>query len=239
MSLDRLRYELRLLGKGVWLTPILVISGLTLLLTIASRGISVVTVARSLGASLEILLPVAAGVVIATVATHDRAIELQLTMPRHYHRTANIRVLLILLWCAVVCLLTGFSLSLFNRWRLPTLIADWAEPWRFLTWQLTWLSPMLWLVAVGLVLSLLIRSRTASGALICVLACGEIIGHDALNQNLWYHPFYLFPLTFSPAANYWLTSRYELLATAAVLLLLAWFLLHQPGLLLERAPGEE
>jgi hypothetical protein len=239
MSLDRLRYELRLLSKVVWLTPIMVVLGLTLLIALVNRNVTLNTMARAMGASLEILLPMAAGVVVATVATHDRAIELQLTMPRKYHRTANARLFFILLWSAVVSLLTSFFLYFFNHWRLPAQIATWGEPWRFLTWQLTWLSSTLWLVAFGLVLSLLMRSRSASGALICVISFAEFVWHGGFDSDSLLHPVYLFPLTFSPGASYWLANRMELLGTALVLLILAWFLLRIPELLLSHAPGEE
>lgn len=237
MSIDRLRYELRLLGKPVFFTPVLVVIGFALLLMIANRDITLV--ARSMGASLEVLLPMSAGVVVATIATHDRALELQLTMPRKYHRTANIRFLFTLLWSALVSLLTSFLLYTFNYWRLPVQIANWSQPWQFFTWQLTWLASMLWLVALGLVLSLLMRSRAASGALICVLSVAELVFHDYFISTALLHPIFLFPLTYVPDASYWLVNRIELLGTAAVLLALAWFLLRLPELLLARAPGEE
>lgn len=237
MSIDRLRYELRLLGKPAFFTPVLVVLGFALLLLIANHNITLV--ARSMGASLEVLLPMSAGVVVATVATYDRALELQLTMPRKYHLTANLRLLFILLWSALVSLMTGFLLYTFNYWRLPVQIANWSQPWQFFTWQLTWLSSMLWLVALGLVLSLLLRSRAASGTLICVLSVAELFFHDEFMNNAILHPVFLFPLTFSPDASYWLANRIELLGVAAVLLALAWFLLCLPELLLAHAPGEE
>ncbi|MEO9028360.1 MAG: hypothetical protein ABI413_06060 [Ktedonobacteraceae bacterium] len=239
MSVDRLRYELRLLGKPVFLTPLLVITGFALLLALVNRDMSLITIARSMGASLEVLLPMAAGVIVATVATHDPALELQLTMPRKYHRTANARFLFILLWSAVIALLTSFFLAQFGYLRQIDQIAHWSQPWQFLAWQLTWLSSMLWLVALGLVLSLLVRSRSASGALICALSIGEIVFHGSMGQNPWLFLVYLFPLTFSPDTSYWLFNRIELLGTAMVLLMIAWFLLRLPELLLSRASGEE
>jgi len=237
MTFDRLRYELRLLGKPVFLTPVLVVIGFALLLAIANHN--VILVARSMGASLEVLLPMAAGVVVATVATYDRALELQLTMPRRYHRTASRRFLFILLWSALVSLLTSLMLYVFNYRRLPEQIATWNQPWQFLTWQLTWLSSTLWLVALGLVLALLVRSRAASGALICALSIAELFFHGYFIDNAPLHPIFLFPLTFDPGASYWLTNRLELLVTAAVLLALAWWLLRLPEFLLANAPGEE
>lgn len=239
MFLDRLRYEIRLLGKAVILTPVLVVVGFALLLAIVNRDVTAATATRSMAASLELLLPMAAGVVVATIATHDRGIEWQLTVPRRYHCTANLRFLLILCWNAVISLLTSFLLYLFNYWRLPSQIVDWNQPWQFLAWQLTWLSSMLWLVALALVLSLLIRSRSASGALIAVLSIGEVIFHQTLAQDPMYHPIFLFPLLFSPDATYWLSNRIELLGTAFVLLGLGWYLLRIPELLLFSASDGE
>lgn len=239
MIIDRLRYELRLLGKPVFFTPLFVVAGFTLLISLVNRDMSLANIARSLGSSLEILLPMAAGVVAATVATHDPALELQLTMPRRYHCTANTRLLCILLWSAVIATLTSFFLARFGYLRQIDQIAQWNQPWQFLVWQLTWLSSMLWLVALGLVLSLLLRSRSASGALICALSIGEIIFHSSLSQNPLLFLVYLFPLTFSPDTSYWLFNRLELLGTALVLLLIAWFLLRLPELLLSHASGEE
>ena len=239
MSIDRLRYELRLLGKPVFLTPLLIVTGLGLLIALVNRDMSLTNIARSMGAGLEVLLPMAAGVIVATVATHDPAIELQLTMPHKYHRTANARFLFILLWSAVVALLTSSLLAGPGYLRQIDQIAHWSQPWQFLTWQLNWLASMLWLVALGLLLSLLVRSRTASGALICAISIGEIVFHGAMEQSFWLFLVYLFPLTFSPDTPYWLFNRVELLGTALVLLVIAWFLLRLPELLISRVPGEE
>lgn len=239
MSFDRLRYELRLVGKSTWLTPPLVMIGFVLFLVLVNRGVSVATIARSLGAGLEMLLPMAAGVVIATIATHDRARELQLTMPQHYHRTAYLRFGLILGWTSLIALFTSMLLAIFHYWRLPQALVFWRPPWQFLAWQLTWLASLLWLAAVGLVCSLLLRSRAAGGALICMISIGEIIAHNDLNRLAWLHPIYLFPLTFSPGANYWLVNRFEILGTALALFVVAWFLLRQPELLLAHVPGDE
>lgn len=239
MSLDRLRYEIRLLGRPVVLTPILIVLGFTLLVILVRHNMSGSNIKRSIAGSLEVLLPMAAGVIVATVATHDRAVELQLTMPRRYHRTAFGRFLLIFFWMAMVSFLTALLLYLLGYQRVPAQIANWSEPWQFLTWQLNWLASNAWLMAVALVLSLLIRSRSASGALVGVIAVLELIAHTDFNNTLWLRPVYLFPLTFSPDASYWLINRFELIGTALVLFLCGWFLLRRPELLLSHAPGEE
>jgi hypothetical protein len=52
-------------------------------------------------------------------------------------------------------------------------------------------------------------------------------------------PVFLFPTTLAPDINFWLSNRFEVPATALVLILLGWFLMHNTELLLQEAAGEE
>jgi len=91
MNVDRLRYELQLMGKRVILTPILVMLGFA-----AFAGLLAylhVMPARFLSGGLEMILPLSAGVIVTTVISHDPAVELQLTMPRKYDVTGIRRLL--------------------------------------------------------------------------------------------------------------------------------------------------
>ena len=96
MSFDRLHYELRLMGRRVLLTPVLIMvcfglfAGLLAYLKVNPN--------RFLLAGLEMFLPLAAGVIIATIVTQDPAIELQLTFPRQYRTTTLHRLFLIVCW---------------------------------------------------------------------------------------------------------------------------------------------
>ena len=89
MSLDRLRYEVQLMGRRVILTPVLVMADFALLAGLLHYLHT--NPARTLSASLELILPIAAGVVVATVISQDQVIELQLTLPRQYHLTSRRR----------------------------------------------------------------------------------------------------------------------------------------------------
>ena len=71
MFLDRLRYELKLMGRRVILTPILVMLGFALIaLFLHSRAVDP---ARTLSASLEMIIPLVAGIVVATITSQDMA----------------------------------------------------------------------------------------------------------------------------------------------------------------------
>lgn len=244
MFLDRFRYEIQLMGRRVILTPILVMIGFAFL-AIVLRYLHT-NPARTLSASLEIMLPLAAGVIVATITSQDQAIELQLTMPKKYARTALGRLTIIAGWTICIALLSSISVFALNLAYVPQPLQNWSAPLQFLTGQLTWLAPMLWLVSVGLCLALLLRSRAASGALLGGIWIAEIIFKDYIAATDWLHPVFLFPTTLLPLVgplpenifNLWLTTRFELIGTALVLLLLGWLLLRNPEGLLKTSSEE-
>jgi hypothetical protein len=124
-------------------------------------------------------------------------------------------------------------------WRVLSLGHSGGVLPQFLVGQLTWLAPLFWFVAVGLCLALLIRSRSASGALVGGIWIIETIFYGYFAYTDWLRPVFLFPTTLAPSINFWLTDRFELLGTAMVLLPLGWLLLHNSEALLQGAAGEE
>src|SRR5260221_12758304 len=103
MHVDRLRYELQLMGKRVILTPILVMVGFA-----PFAGLIAylhVMPARFLSGGLEMILPLSAGVIIDTVISHDPAIELQLSMPRKYDVAGTRRLGLLAACTAILAVL--------------------------------------------------------------------------------------------------------------------------------------
>ena len=244
MFLDRFRYEIQLLGKRVILTPMLIMVGFAFLAFLLHNLHT--NPARTLSASLEIILPLAAGFVVATITSQDPAIELQLSMPRSYDRTALGRLTIIASWTIVIALLSSITSFALKLAFVPQPSQSWPAPLQFLTGQLTWLAPLLWLVAVGLCLALLLRSRAASGALLGGIWIAEIIFKDYIAATTWLHPVFLFPTTLLPLVgtvpadifNLWLSNRFELIGTALVLLLVGWLLLRNPEGLLKTS-GEE
>jgi len=244
MLLDRFRYEIHLLGKRVILTPILIMVGFACLAVLLHYLHT--DPARTLSASLEIILPLAAGIVVATITSHDPAIELQLSMPKRYDRTALGRLTIIAGWTINIALISSISIFALKLAFVPQMSQPSSAPLQFLTGQLTWIAPLLWLVALGLCLALLLRSRAASGALLGGIWIVEIIFKDYFAATSWLHPVFLFPTTLLPLVgplpqailNSWLTNRFELIGTALVLLLLGWLLLRNPEGLLKTSSEE-
>lgn len=244
MSLDRFRYELQLLGQRVILPPILIMVGFALLAELLHYWNT--NPARTLSASLEIILPLAAGIVVVTITSQDPAIELQLSMPKKYATTALGRLTIIAGWTIIIALLSSISIFALKLAYLPQPLQPWPAPLLFLAGLLTWLAPLFWLVTIGLCLALLLRSRSASGALLGGIWIVEIIFKDYFAAFDWLHPVFLFPTTLLPLVgplpqsilNLWLTSRFELIGTALVFLLIGWLLLRNPEGLLKTSSEE-
>ncbi|MEO8972908.1 MAG: hypothetical protein ABI406_15080 [Ktedonobacteraceae bacterium] len=244
MSLTRLRYELQLMGKRVILTPILVMLAYALIaLYMHYRGIDP---SRFLASSLEIILPLAAAIIVATITSQDPAIELQLTVPKKYHTTALARLVIIATWTLCIALLSDITFSALHLGFIPQQPQPFAAPVAFLAAQLVWFAPLPWLVGIGLCLAMLTRNRAASTAVLCVIWLLEIIFKDYIALTNWLHPVFLFPTTLLPLAgtipqnwyNIWLSSRFEVLATSLVFVCIGWLLLHDPEGLL-KASSEE
>ena len=232
MSLDRLRYEMQLMGKRVILTPVLVMLSFALFAVLLHY--LKVEPARFLSGGLEMILPIATGAVVGTIVMHDPALELQLTMPRLYDRTSTLRLVLIVGWAVLIALLASTIISAINQVYMFQPPHSWSELVQFLVQQLAWFATLLWCVGLGFCFSLLFRSPSAAGALLGGIWIAEIIFKDYIFLSDWLRPFSLFPTTLVyPATvvpqqyiNIWFTNRIEVLGTGLVLILIGWLLLH-------------
>lgn len=244
MYFDRCRYELRLMGKRVFLIPILVMVGFALFAGLLSYIHT--TPARFLSAGLEMILPLMAGMVVATITSQDLAIELQLTMPVKYHLTVMLRLFLIAACSVCIAFISSSILAILGLQFIPEQVPPLSAPLQFLIGELTWFAPLLWFVAIGLCLAMLIRSRSATVALLSGIWIIETLFKGYFAANSWLQPVFLFPTTLLPMAgpqppayyNLWLSNRFELIATALVLLPIGWLLLHNPEGLLKGSSEE-
>lgn len=235
MLIDRLHYEVRLLGRWAILTPVLILLA-SALLTIVLHLNHTKTVTL-FTACLEMFLPLIAGVCAIMLSGHDQALELQLTLPQRYRRTILCRIAIITIWIALVAL----SATLILHWSklaktVPITSADsWTPTLQWIAGQLIWLASLLWFTGTGLFLTLLTRSRTASSALLGGIWVAENIMYGLLISTGWLHPIFLFATTLTPIPmlnTFWLTNRLALTGTGIVLLTISWWQLqHAENLL--------
>jgi hypothetical protein len=221
-------YEMRELGVIALLTPLFVVAGIALIAGMMTLGgAQSEQIANVLTRSMEILYPLAAGMVAATIVAADPGVEWQLTMPTPYRVTFFRRLMIVLLWSALVAFGDALVLRIIGRWVVP-------KP--FLISQLMWLSPMLSFAALGALLALLVRNRSASAGLVGGIWIVEALFHGYLLDRVWARPWFSFATTWAAGANFWLANRLTLIGLAAVLFLGAAALLQQSEMLL--AGGE-
>ena len=79
MLQDRIRYELRIMGIWMILIPPLIILTFVLLgLMLTIMQVDHLRISQVLPASLEMVLPLSAGLLTASIVSYDTSIELQL-----------------------------------------------------------------------------------------------------------------------------------------------------------------
>lgn len=233
MSLDRLRYELKLMGGKITLTPIvsMLSFGLLSFLLIYLRNNDVLP--RFLMGGLEMILPLAAGIITVMLTSHDQAIEIQLTVPRLYHLTVLRRLLLLLSWCTLVGLLTSLIIATLNLNLLSIDLGSWPLALSFPLAQLSWIAPLIWFVCAGFCLGALLRNWVAGTTVLSAIWLLEIVFKDYLKATDSLHSIFFFATTLTPIElvtsstfGAWLTVRWQMCAIAAAFLFIGWLLTH-------------
>lgn len=220
LFLDHARYEARILGPVLFLVPLALgvffagMAGILLVGNVVHSFIAPVLIA-----ALEACLPLAAAIVLSTVAVQDASLELLLTMSAAYRWIVFLRFGLILGWTLLVELLATLALYAFLPWVPAESLA---------AGQLTWLAPLLWLASAAILLALVLRSRASSGAILGCIWILQLTFHGYFAQQSWTRPWFLFATLFTPGDPFWLTNRLELMAFALLLLAAAWWFLRSP-----------
>ena len=242
MFFERIYYEVRLLGWRVILTPLLILPAYALIAGLLHYRHQ--DPSRFLSSSLEMILPVAVGIMVATLVSHNAAVELQLTLPVGFRLSTLLRLALVTGWLLYVSLITSVFLTIFHVSFVPQPAHTLTSVQQFFTGQLTWLVPLLWFTTAGLCISLLIRSRSGSASVVGGIWLFEIIFKDAIALKAW--PLLLFPTTLLPLAgplpqevfDQWLLNRLVLLIMALLFLIIGWLLLRNTEGLLKGASEE-
>jgi hypothetical protein len=209
-----LRHELRALGPVLFGIPIFVAALFAVAAgMMAFKQAQHADIGNMLTAGLEGGLPLALGIVFATVAAREPALEVQLTLATPYRVTVARRLTLLLLWAALIEAIAVLWLGAFDPWALHRGGFDAV---------LTWLAPLLWFAGVGALLALLLRSAAVSGTILGALWVVQMAFHSYFAANGWTQPWYLFATLYTPSVSFWLTNRLELLITGLALFLAIW-----------------
>jgi hypothetical protein len=224
-----LRYEVKVIGPWLFALPVAVACGFAVIVAMMGfREAEHIDITNVVMAGIEGAVPLMAGIGAATIVSYEPAKELQLTVPAPYRMTMLRRLFLFLSWSSLVEAAVIAALAGFWPW---TLAKSGLEGYLF-----TWLAPLLWFGAWGAVLTLLLRSRAASVAILGVVWVVELLFHGLLAAYGWTRALYVFATMFNAARSFWGPNRLELIATALVLFAAVWFYLRNSEWCLQ---GEE
>jgi hypothetical protein len=209
-----LRHELRVLGPVLFGIPVFVAALFAVAVgMMAFKQAHHSDIGNMLTAGLEGGLPLAMGIIFATVAAHEPALEVQLTLATPYRLTVARRLALLLLWAALIEGLAILWLGVVDPWALHRGGFDAV---------LTWLAPLFWFAGAGALLALLLRSAAISGTVLGALWIVQMAFHSYFAVNGWTQPWYLFATLYTPDVSFWLVNRLELLLTGLVIFLAIW-----------------
>ncbi|GFJ96132.1 hypothetical protein Prum_097740 [Phytohabitans rumicis] len=223
------RHEVRRTGRAALLAPPLV-AGLVVAVTLANGTAGAESEAmRNLFNSVEMAMPLVAGIGAASLIGRDPAAELHLTLPTPYRATLVRRLAIAVGWTALVAVLIVAVLVVTGWW------ARWPEAHGAFVGQLVWLAPTLWLAAAGFLAGAVFRGPAPASGLVAVLWILQQLFAGGWQEHQWSRLLYLFATTRGTVPGDWLANRLTLVATGVALGYAGWLLVGRA----ERLIGEE
>jgi hypothetical protein len=224
MNRDLWGYELRRIGWPALIGPPLAVTTMGFFGFLAAALGNPQQVNRILSSTLDVL-PLVAGIAAANAVSGDSAIELQLSLPMTFRRTALRRLTLAVGWTILLSLAAAVALAAAHRLVWPA---------SFLGEQLIWLVPVAWMTGLGASLTLGLRGVAIGSGLVGVIWAVEAGMAGLFQQNPGLEALWLF-FRYSPEQSAaWFSNRASLSLCAAALLALVYWLLGQTDRLLSR-----
>ncbi|HEX6352920.1 hypothetical protein [Actinophytocola sp.] len=214
------RHEARRAGWTALLAPPSVLVLGTIAATIQfGAAENDISIARTLLGTLEMLLPLAAGVGAASLIGHDPVAELAASCRTGYPATLLRRLTVSLAWITVLAVLASAALAATGWWE------RWPAAHAPLPGQLTWLSPVLFLAALGFLAGALLRNPGAAAGIVAVVWLTQQVLNSLMLSSPATRMLNLFATTRGGAPEDWTANRLVLLGAAVGLFLLAWVVL--------------
>jgi hypothetical protein len=221
--LDLWRHEACRIGPATLLTPVLVATVMAVGAAIAARSVD--AVARTLFVTLEVAIPPAVGVGAASLVGRDPAVELQLSAPTSYRGTL----------CRRYAIMMGAGCLLAAPLTIILVAGGWWGRWPrthgSVLGQLTWVAPMCWLAALGLLAGAVLRVPAAAATVVVGPWLAEQVLPGQVQAHQWSRLLNLFATTAGPDRD-WGADRFMLIATAVLMTGAGWLLLGRPERLL-------
>ncbi|WP_234540260.1 hypothetical protein [Streptomyces shenzhenensis] len=216
----RLRLELRVIGIAAPLTALAAtLGGATLVIVMHATGASAEHLNLAAGAVLAGLAPLGTAITASSIVGRDPGAELVVTSTV-YRRVLFLRAGLVVAPAALVTLLDAVVFRALNAWPAGQGTGGYV---------LVWAPPMLWLVALAMLIAIGLRSPAAASGLIGGLWLAQYLMTRAIRDNTVLRAQYMFMgVGTKVSAHEWTVNRIALSAVGVVAVIAAGLLLGRP-----------
>lgn len=223
----RLRLELRVIGIAPPVTALAAtLGGAILVIVMHATGAGAEHLDLAAGAVLAGFAPLGTAVAASSIVGRDSGAELVMTSTV-YRRVLFLRVGLVVVPAALVTLLDAVVFRALNAWPVGQGTGGYV---------LVWAPPMLWLVALAMLIAIGLRSPGAASGLVGGIWLAQDLMGPAIRDNTVLRAQYMFMgVAEKVPAHEWTVNRIALPAVGTVAVIAAGLLLGRP----ERFVGSE
>ncbi|WP_441250493.1 hypothetical protein [Kitasatospora sp. McL0602] len=216
----RLRLELRVIGIAPPVTALAAtLGGAILVIVMHATGADAEHLDLAAGAVLAGFAPLGTAVAASSIVGRDPGAELVMTTTV-YRRVLFLRVGLVVAPAALVTLLDAVVFRALNAWPVGQGTGGYV---------LVWAAPMLWLVALAVLIAIGLRSPAAASGLVGGLWLAQYLMGPAIRDNPVLRAQYMFMgVAAKVPAHEWTVNRIALPAVGIVAVIAAGLLLGRP-----------
>ncbi|MFE0459050.1 hypothetical protein ACFW1A_07270 [Kitasatospora sp. NPDC058965] len=219
-TLARLRLELRVIGIAPPVTALAAtLGGAILVIAMHTSGAGAEHLDLAAGAVLAGFAPLGTAVAASSIVGRDSGAELVMTSTV-YRRVLFLRVGLVVVPAALVTLVDAVVFRALNAWPVGQGTGGYV---------LVWAPPMLWLVALAMLIAIGLRSPAAASGLIGGLWLAQYLMTRAILDNTVLRAQYMFMgVAAKVPAHEWTVNRIALPVVGLVAIVAAGLLLGRP-----------
>ncbi|MFB7669378.1 hypothetical protein ACFC1R_36630 [Kitasatospora sp. NPDC056138] len=217
----RLRLELRVIGIAPPVTALVAtLGGAILVIVMHATGADAEHLDLAAGAVLAGFAPLGTAVAASSIVGRDTGAELVMTSTV-YRRVLLLRVGLVVLPAALVTLVDAVVFRALHAWPVGQGTGGYV---------LVWAPPMVWLVALAMLIAIGLRSPAAASGLIGGIWLAQYLMRPAILDNTVLRAQYMFMgVDAKVPAHEWTVNRIALPAVGVAAIVAAGLLLGRPG----------
>lgn len=216
----RLRLELRVVGIAAPATALAPpLAGAVLVTALYATGATAAELGRASAAVLAALAPLGAAIAASSIVGRDPGAELVMTITA-YRRVVFLRAGLMVAAAALATLLDAVAFHAMHAWPPAQGTGGYV---------LIWVPPMVWLVALAVLIAVALRSSAAASGLIAGLWLTQLLMAQDFQTNTVLQAQYLFMgVADRVSAHEWNVNRIALPAVGVTAAVAASLLLGRP-----------